>query len=130
MKKDKPKTPVSWWTFTGEDEAFRADAPDQFSRLYFPLCNESGLMSCITPRLHGQITLGQHHFLTLPLSTEDLHNTRSGRNFWVGVEGREPWSTAGASAQAQWDRYHAPEGEKCRIEAGHCWQNLICKNNH
>src|SRR5437016_8902990 len=118
MSKEKSKNPPAGWRFTGEEEVFSADHPDALSRLVFPLCNEAGLMSCITPRLHGHITTGQNHFLTLPVVTEDLHNTRSARNFWVLVEGRPPWSATGASAPSPLDRLHAKEMEKCHLEAG------------
>ena len=77
------KNTASWWRFTGADEVFEAREPDRISRLYFPLCNEARLLSSITPILHGDIKTDQNHFLTLPVSTEDLHNTRSSRNFWI-----------------------------------------------
>ena len=41
------------------------------------------MMSVVTPTLHGDAKTGQNSFLTLPVSVEDLHNTRSARNFWV-----------------------------------------------
>ena len=57
----------------------------------------AGLLSAITPILHGDIKTGQNEFLTLPVSAEDLHNTRSARNFWVYVEGKGPWSATGSA---------------------------------
>src|SRR5258708_4032742 len=117
MKRKKPAQRPSWWRFTGKDEVFRAQNPDRISRLYFPLCNDAGLLSSITPRLHGDIKTGQNSFLTLPLTTEDLHNMRSGRNFWVLIDGRHPWSAAGASAEAQNARFRS-RYEKCEVEAG------------
>src|ERR1035441_6949123 len=92
MKKAKTSHPKSWWNFTEQDEVFEARDPDRISRLYFPLCNEAGLLSAITPSLHGDIKNGQNHFLTLPVSEQDLHNARSSRHFWVYVEGKGPWS--------------------------------------
>ncbi len=112
----KGKRESGWWSFTGTDETFRAQNPDLISRLYFPLCNDAGLLSGVTPRLHGDIKTGLHSFLTLPESTEDLHNTRSGRNFWVSVEGREPWSVA------------VGERDKCQVEAGLLWHRLTREN--
>src|SRR4029077_9594427 len=97
MKRPAQPKQSPWWNFKGESESFEAKDPDRLSRLYFPLCNEAGLLSAITPRLNGDIKTDQNHFLTLPLSTEDLHNTRSGRNFWVYMEGKEPWSAVGSS---------------------------------
>ena len=95
-KKSKTIPSKRWWNFTGEDEAFEAANPDRISRLYFPLANESGLLSAITPTLNGDIKSGQNHFLTVPVSEQDLHNTRSARQFWVYVEGRGPWSATAA----------------------------------
>jgi cellobiose phosphorylase len=125
MKSSKSKD-LSWWKFIGRDEAFEARNPDQISRLYFPLCNEAGLLSAVTPRLHGDIKTGQNHFLTLPLSVEDLHNTRSARNFWVLMDGKEPWSATGNSAAAERERITSPE--KCKIQAGALWHRMRREN--
>ena len=56
------------------------------------------MMSVVTPTLHGDAKTGQNAFLTLPVSVEDLHNTRSARNFWVYVRGLGAWSATGNSA--------------------------------
>ena len=74
------------WKFIDSSGTFELSSPHHSSYLYFPLVNEAGMMSSVTPLLHGDIKAGQHAFLTLPVSTEDLHNTRSGRNFWVSVK--------------------------------------------
>src|SRR5258708_39913608 len=116
MKNPKKQPSSSWWEFIDESETFRAAAPDRISRLYFPLCNEAGLMSAITPQLHGDIKTGLNSFLTLPVSTEDLHTTRSARNFWVVVDGRDPWSVVGT------------ERDKCRVEAGALWHQMTCES--
>lgn len=41
------------------------------------------MMSSVTPRLNGDAKVGQNAFLMLPVTMEDLHNNRSGRNFWI-----------------------------------------------
>src|SRR5271154_1872357 len=128
MKKAKINNSKSWWTFTGSGENFTARDPDRISRLYFPLCNEAGLLSAITPRLNGDIKTDQNHFLTLPVSVEDLHNTRSGRNFWIYIEGKEPWSAAGSSGTALLERYRSPRTETSRLEAGALWHRLTREN--
>jgi cellobiose phosphorylase len=124
MKKQPSAKPAAWWSFKGEDEVFEARQPDRLGRLYFPLCNEAGLLSAITPTLHGDIKTGQNHFLTLPLSVEDLHNTRSARNFWIYIEGKTPWSATGSSATAGVQRASSQTTETTRLEAGALWHIL------
>ena len=80
--------------------------PQHTSYLYFPLVNEAGMMSAITPTLNGDIKINQNAFLTLPVSMEDLHNTRSARNFWVPVDGAAPWSLTGNSARRLPNAFH------------------------
>src|SRR5438105_535894 len=108
---------VPWWNFIGEDESFEARDPDRISRLYFPLTNEAGFFSAITPTLNGDIKADHNHFLTLPLSVEDLHNTRSARQFWVYIEGRGPWSATAAKPK-----------DSCRLEAGALWHQVTRAN--
>ena len=101
------------WQFIDAEGSFRLENPHHTSYLYFPLVNEAGLMSAITPTLNGDIKTDQNAFLTLPISVEDLHNTRSARNFWVYVEGVGPWSATGGSAVQTAQRFgaSAPGGE-------------------
>jgi hypothetical protein len=47
-------------------------------------------MSAITPTAHGDAKTGQNSYLLQPVSVEDLHNTRSARNFWVRINGNDP----------------------------------------
>ena len=74
------------WHFLDEAGSFQLESPQNVSYLYFPLVNEAGMMSAITPTLNGDIKANLNSFLTLPVSGEDLHNTRSARNFWVFVK--------------------------------------------
>ncbi len=128
MKRHSKPKELSWWNFTGNDGSFEARDPDRISRLYFPLCNDAGLLSTITPTGQGDIKSGQNHFLTLPESTEDLHNTRSGRHFWVYVEGKGPWSATGSSAAAALGRASAKTADTCRMEGGILWHRVIREN--
>ncbi len=82
------------WRFIDDQGTFTWDEPQMFSRLYFPLCNEPGLMSSITPDLHGDIKTGQNSFLLPPISEFDLHNTKTKRDFWLQVKGFGPISLA------------------------------------
>ena len=102
MPKPSEKHPL--WRFIDEDGSFHVENPVDISRLYFPLGNEAGMLSSITPDLHGDIKTDQNHFLTLPVSTEDLHNTRSARNFWMYSESMGAWSATGNSSWQQQER--------------------------
>ena len=59
---------------------FTLDDPDLTSYMYFPLANEAGMMSAITPDLSGDIKLDQNSFLLEPVSCDNLHNNKSSRN--------------------------------------------------
>ncbi|MCX5692722.1 MAG: cellobiose phosphorylase [Candidatus Omnitrophica bacterium] len=105
--------PNTLWRFIDDDATFVAGNPDKVSRLYFPLVNEFGMMSSITPKLHGDIKTGQHSFLTAPVTAEDLNNTLYNRNFWLYVEGRGAWSVAFG------------EVDETLVEAGFLWHKVI-----
>jgi cellobiose phosphorylase len=112
---------LNTWHFIDDTGAFHLDDPQKTSYLYFPLVNEAGMMSAVTPVLHGDAKTGQHTFLMPPVSVEDLHNTRSGRNFWVNVPGSGSWSAAGASAR---QLAGGEEPDQVFLEAGFLWQRL------
>ena len=50
------------WYFKGEKGEFVLDNPHKTSGLYFPLANESGMMSSITPLLGGDIKTVSKYF--------------------------------------------------------------------
>jgi len=116
------------WHFTGADGTFRLDTPHRTSYLYFPLVNEAGMMSAVTPTLHGDCKTGQNSFLTLPVSMEDLHNTRSARNFWVNIAGHGPWSATGNSAPQAAQTFAADSDETVSLEAGLLWHKVTRRN--
>jgi cellobiose phosphorylase len=115
------------WQFIDENGTFRLQDPHLSSYLYFPLLNEAGMMSVVTPMLNGDIKTGQNTFLTQPLSVEDLHNTRSARNFWVYMDGERPWSLTGNSA-AQIANLFSEEAESVTLKAGLLWHTLTREN--
>ncbi len=101
------------WKFLDSEGTFIAKNPHKLSRLYFPLANEKGgLLSSITPTLHGDIKLGQDRFLSVPVSTEDLDNSMYNRNFWVYIKGIGAWSASSG------------EVDESMIEAGMLWHKL------
>ncbi len=67
---------MNGWKFVNEIGDFSLDAPQNSNYLYFPLVNEAGMMSAITPQLHGDAKTGQHSFLLPPVSVEDFKITR------------------------------------------------------
>ena len=70
------------YQYIGEEGAFCVKNPEKTSYLYFPLANENGVKSCVTPDLGGDLKTGQNSFFMAPVSSENLHNDKSTRNFW------------------------------------------------
>lgn len=98
-------------------ETFTLDHPELTSYLYFPLANEAGVMSSITPDLSGDSKLSQNAFLLPPVSSENLHNDKSSRNIWVKVDDSFWWSATGKSAAAKAELF-TKKKEKTTLEAG------------
>jgi cellobiose phosphorylase len=96
---DKQHTQPAGWVFIDKLGAFQWENPIGINELYFPVCNEAGMTASVTPRMHGDATTGQHSFLRHPLVMEDLHNTRSTRNFWIYSERLGALSLTGSSAR-------------------------------
>lgn len=91
--------------------------------VYFPLVNEGGMISSVTPMLAGDCKTGQNTYLLAPASSETLHESRAGRNFWVRIDGQEPWSVVGQSAPQQAKRFTVQE-EETVLTGGLLWQQL------
>lgn len=111
------------WRFLGANGEFKLQHPEKNSSLYFPLVNEAGMMSAITPNLHGEITSGHNTFLMEPVSVMDLHNSKATRNFWVYVEGKGAWSVSGNSARQNAKLFSEAE-EPSSMEAGFLWHKV------
>jgi len=110
------------WHFIDDRGSFELKNPQYNSYLYFPLVNQVGMMSSITPTLNGDAKLNQNAFLLLPVSVEDLHNCRSARNFWVRING-EPWSVTGNSAE-QITKVGLEQDEAVNLQAGFLWHSI------
>ncbi|MCR5716672.1 MAG: cellobiose phosphorylase [Lachnospiraceae bacterium] len=77
---------------------FELQDPQSYSYLYFPLADENGVMSSVTPTFGGDSKLSQDAFLLEPVTAESLHASRESRNFWIVREGEQaPWSAMGMS---------------------------------
>ena len=87
--------------FVNQDGDFSIEKPENYSYLYFPVAGENGLKGSVTPNLGGDSKLDQESFLLEPVSSENLHNNRSTRNFWCNVKGAGCWSVTGTSAEAE-----------------------------
>ena len=111
------------WTFIDDQGTFALSDAHKTSYLYFPLLNERGMVSAVTPTLHGDVKTGQDTYLMAPVSVEDLHQSRAARNIWVQVEGQAAWSATGNSAP-QIARRFGPDAESVELEAGFLWHRV------
>ncbi|MCR4651966.1 MAG: cellobiose phosphorylase [Lachnospiraceae bacterium] len=107
-------------TFTDNKGSFTLDTAGEHTGLYFPIAGEAGLKSAITPDLNGDAKIDQNHFLYEPVSSENLHNNRSSRNFWCIVPGQKPWSATGVSTWQQ-AVYFDDKKEQVTVSAGYMW---------
>jgi cellobiose phosphorylase len=107
------------------ETTFTIDHPERVAGLYFPLCSETGLKSCVTPNLGGDAKTDQNHFLLEPESIENLNNNRSTRNFWVETNAGV-WSATGVSAAQEAARF--TDEEESRLEAGILYHKLSRTN--
>jgi cellobiose phosphorylase len=112
------------YSFIDSSASFNVEDPQRVSGLYLPLCNEEGLLSAVTPSLHGDIKLDQHTFLNIPVSVEDLHLNLASRNFWISTKTHH-WSVTGQSA---WQKALPTGKEVVSMEAGILWQKIRRRN--
>jgi len=113
------------WHFIDKHGTFKLDAPQETSYLYFPLVNEAGMISVVTPTLHGDAKTGQNTFLLPPVSVEDLHVSRAARNFWIRTAEGQTWSATGNSAA----QISGTLGEEeVALEAGILWHKVMRTN--
>ena len=113
--------------FLDDNGTFHVENPEAVSCLYFPLASETGLKSSITPSLGGDCKLDQETFLLEPVSSGDLHTSRSTRNFWCVTE-TGCWSATGVSAQQEAARF-TPDQDRSSLTAGLMWQKVQRETN-
>jgi len=116
------------YRFVGETGEFRCDDAAQLGQVYFPLANELGLLSAITPDLNGDIKTDQHTFFNHPVAFEDLHLTRAARNFWLVFPQFRPWSVSGRSVWQRAAGQRDGDDDNVTLEAGFLWQKLTRSN--
>lgn len=102
--------------FLDDNAAFTMISPEETSGLYFPLAGERGLKSAVAPNLGGDSKVDQEGFLFTPVSIDDLHSSRSTRNFWCLTE-KGFWSATGVSAEQEAARF-GPAQDKSSLTAG------------
>ena len=108
------------WRFVDQSGKFVLRDPHKTSYLYFPLVNEAGMMSVITPTLHGDIKTGQNSFLTRP-SRWRICTTRARRATFgcmarVWEHGRRPATLRHRLRRAMM--------EQVTLEAGSLWHKV------
>ncbi len=111
------------YRFLDEKGTFALENPENYSYLYFPVAGEQGIKGAVTPNLGGDIKWNQNEFLLEPVSSENLHNNRSTRNFWCHVENLGSWSVTGASAEEE-SRKFTDTQDASEIEASLMWQTV------
>ncbi len=109
--------------FLDNDGTFMLDKAENYSYLYFPIAQETGLKGAVTPNFGGDSKRDQNTFLMEPVSVENLHNNRSGRNFWCHVKNAGCWSVTGASAEEDAKRFTESQDES-ELKAGFMWQTV------
>jgi cellobiose phosphorylase len=108
--------------FLDREGTFTIEQPENYSGLYFPIAGEGGVKSALSPNLGGDIKIDQNTFLMEPVSVENLHNNRSGRNFWFHTE-MGAWSAVGASAEEESKRFTELQ-DRSELKAGFMWQTV------
>lgn len=109
--------------FMDDQGSFRIEQPENISYLYFPLASEAGLKSSVTPTLGGDAKTDQRTFLLEPVSSENLHNNRSTRNFWCDIEGFGIRSLTGADAVQEAAKFTEKQ-EESELNAGFMYHTL------
>lgn len=109
--------------FLDNNGTFSIRKPENYSYLYFPIAGENGMKSSLSANLGGDIKTNQNTFLMEPVSVENLHNNRSGRNFWCQIEDLGAWSVVGASAEEESKKFTLDQDES-ELTAGFMWQTV------
>ena len=109
--------------FVDKHGSFTMESPENISYLYFPLASETGLKCAVTPNLGGDAKINQDSFLLEPVSSENLHNNRSVRNFWCVIDDTGIYSVAGASPEQEAAKFSDTQ-DKSKLTAGLMWHTI------
>ena len=114
------------YEFIDDKGTFKLEDPDLCSYLYFPVGSASGMMGSVTPEFGGDLKTSQNTFILEPVSSENLHNNRSTRNFWLRLEDGTLVSATGASASSHSRRF-TPSKDDVTLCGGLLNQSVIRK---
>ena len=121
------KNATQWWRFLDRTEEgvvtgeFESGAAERMGRLYFPIVNEAGMLSWVTPQLQGSPSTGHNEYLGMPLTAEDLPHTLAHRGFWLVESDREPFSLSAISPQGLGNHLRRGARSDSRVTAGPGW---------
>ena len=115
------------YEYIDEYGSFRMENPQQYSYLYFPIANDAGMKSALTPVLGGDAKTGQNTFLMQPVSAEELHNNKLTRNFWCRINDTDVVSLMGAAAEDECRCFDITQEPVTILEAGFMWHKLYHK---
>lgn len=102
---------------------FELNDVENIGYLYYPLVNEAGMKSSITPSLSGDCKIDQSHFALLPQSQIDLHNSMFTRNIYFLVNNK-PVYLNGLSP------YQLLHKDEIKVKTGFIYFNVIRKNQY
>ena len=108
------------YEFLDDKGSFVIGRPEDTSYLYFPIAGEKGLKSSVTPNLAGDSMVNQETFVLEPVSVENLHNNKNGRNFWLYMDNGSVWSAVGSSAEQESKKF-TMEQDESYVSAGFMW---------
>ena len=106
--------------FIDKNGSFKVPKAEDTSYLYFPIAGEKGLKASVSPNLSGDAMVDQETFLLEPVSVENLHNNKNGRNFWLYMDNCKVWSAVGNSAEQESKKFTLSQDESS-VSAGFMW---------
>ena len=112
------------YEFIDDKGTFKLEDPDLYSYLYFPAGSDSGMMGSLTPEFGGDLKTSQNTFILEPVSSDNLHNNRSTRNFWICFEDGTLVSATGASALSHSRKFTSAK-DKVTLYGGLLWQKVV-----
>ncbi|QFJ55165.1 GH36-type glycosyl hydrolase domain-containing protein [Pseudobutyrivibrio xylanivorans] len=116
------------YEFLDDKGSFRISKAEDTSYLYFPVASEKGLKCSVTPNLGGDAMVNQETFLLEPVSVENLHNNKNGRNFWLYMDNGDVWSAVGTSAEQESKKFTMEQDESL-VSAGFMWHTATRTSN-